>query len=228
MTTPVNKLRRKGLVESLRILIERYIFYHWELVTVERSFSDLNYRPTNAERWPLVRINRALVPAFERYFPHYQKALDELLGLDVEGYALCNKAGDVVLMMWISDKDYYDHQLYRCWVRLPPGYIYQFAAELAVPYRNGLLLPHFMTQIWDIYRQQGKHAARALVNRNNVATLRMLLRAGAHEVGESIHVYCLFRCLHFHRRRHYSASASRGESLTQAAMADADSVREGH
>lgn len=42
-----------------------------------------------------------------------------------------------------------------------------------------------------------------MVNVRNEAALKMHMRMGFTEVGESIHVYCLLRCLHFHRRVPY-------------------------
>ena len=36
LTNIFAKVRRKGLRGSLRVFCERYFYYHWELVTVER------------------------------------------------------------------------------------------------------------------------------------------------------------------------------------------------
>ena len=108
-----------------------------------------------------------------------------------------------MMMVWISERDYYDDQLYRCWMRIPPGCLYQFAGECAVPYRGSGVVILAQKLLWDEYRERGFKATRALVNVRNEPALKMHMRLGFQEVGESLHVYCLLRCLHFHRRRPY-------------------------
>ncbi len=199
----LEKIRRKGLRDSLRVLRERYFYYHWELLSVERSLALPVPCPVTTRRWPQVPIDRALLPAFEKYFSAQLPAIRGLLDKGCRGNAHLDADGNVMLMIWINERDYYDDQLYRCWIRIPPGCIYQFAGECALPYRGTGVVVLAQKLIWEHYRERGFKATRAVVNVRNEAALKMHMRMGFTEVGESIHVYCLLRCLHFHRRVPY-------------------------
>src|SRR5690606_17249551 len=71
-----------------------------------------------------------------RYFPAYLPTVTDLLKREgVTGFAHLDREGHAACMVWVSDRDYYDNHLYRCWVRVPHECIYQFAGEVAQPYR---------------------------------------------------------------------------------------------
>jgi len=131
--------------------------------------------------------------------------MDSLPNQGLHGTACCDEHGDAMAMLWVSERDYYDDQLYHCWVRLPPGCIYQFAGEVAQPYRgsgNSLSLV-IQRSIWEHYRQRGFKTSRALVNARNQISLRLLTGLGFGEIGEVVHVYRLFGCLHYTRTTPY-------------------------
>ncbi|WP_185267676.1 GNAT family N-acetyltransferase [Halopseudomonas xiamenensis] len=200
-----HKVRHKGLLGSLRVLMERLGFYRWELLLLERPL-DLPQHKINRERWPMVSIDQALLPAFTCHFPHYKKAITELLTQDIYGYALLDQDGNAIAMVWVSPQDYHDRQLYRCWIRLPEDAIYQFAGEVAPAYRGSGIVLNIQYPIWEHFRLQGKQRVQSLVNTRNIVALRMHTRLGFAEIGKSVHIYCLFGCLHFHRHRRYAGS----------------------
>ena len=136
LTGLLARIRRKGLRGSLRVLRERFFYYHWELLTLERSLALPVPCPINPGRWPQVPITRELLPAFDKYFKAQLPAIRGLLDKGSRGSAHLDEDGNVMMMVWISERDYYDDQLYRCWMRIPPGCLYQFAGECAVPYRG--------------------------------------------------------------------------------------------
>lgn len=203
LSTLLEKIHRKGLRGSWRVLRERYFYYHWELLTMERSLALPVPCPISQARWPQVRISHALLPAFEKYFGAQLPAIRGLLDKGCHGNAHLDEHGDVMIMVWVNERDYYDDQLYRCWIRIPPGCIYQFAGECAVPYRGTGVVVLAQKLIWDEYRERGFKATRAVVNVRNDAALKMHVRMGFQEVGESIHVYGVLRLLRFHRRTPY-------------------------
>lgn len=199
------RVRKKGVRGSLRVLRERYVYYHWELLTLERQLDLPSPGRPRAERWPVVTIDHDVLPRLEKYFSHYLPTIRDLLKRDgVRGNAHLDEHGDVVCIVWISEADYYDSHLYRCWVRLPPGCIYQFAGEVAPPYRRFGIAILAVRLLWEEYLAKGFHSVRALVDTRNQVALRAHMGIGFREMGESVHVYCLFGCVHFSRRQSYS------------------------
>lgn len=199
------KLRRKGLRSSLRLLCERTLYYHWELLTLERSL-DESFLPKDFKqgRWRSVKITTALLPGFSRYFAPQLPAIRGLLAKGCSGNAHLDDDGNVIMMLWVNESDYYDDQLYRAWFRIPPNCIYQFFVECAVPYRGSGLALLAQSEMWDEYRGRGFDKVRSVVNTRNEISLKMHVRGSYQEVGESVHVYCLFRCLHFNRLQRYT------------------------
>lgn len=200
------KLRRKGLRGSLRVLRERYLYRHWELLMLERDLAEPVRVPSRlAASWPAIILTADQLPVLQRYFAGYLPTVRDLLGREgMTGFAHLDREGQAACMALVSDRDYFDHHLYRCWVRLPVGCIYQFAGEVAVPYRTRGLPLLALARIWEHYRALGYQRTRALVNTNNRPALAMHARLGFRELGESVHTYCLLRCLHFSRNARYS------------------------
>lgn len=199
------RVRKRGLRGSLHLLRERCVYYHWELLTLERDLSPPAINRPRAERWPAVVIDSPVLPRLEKYFSRYLPTIRDLLNRDgVRGSAYLDENGDAVGIAWVSEHDYYDSHLYRCWIRLPPGCIYQFALEVAPAYQR-IGIPILAARLlWAEYRARGFHLTRALVNTRNQVALSTHMGVGFREVGESVHVYCLFGCLHFSRRQSYS------------------------
>lgn len=199
----LHKIRRKGLRDSFRVFRERYLYCHWELLTLERSLAQPLYCPIKPERWPQVKITHDLLPAFEKHFRSQIPAISGLLDKGCSGYAHLDEEGAVMMMAWIHERDYYDDQLYRCWIRIPAGAIYQFAGECAAPYRGTGAVLLLQKILWADYRARGFKLTRAIVDARNNPALKMHIRIGFEEVGEATHVYRVLRVLHFHRYTTY-------------------------
>lgn len=201
------KLRRKGLRGSLRILRERFLYRHWVLLVLERELvTPLPLPPRLVEaNWPAVTVTARHLPTLRRYFPAYLPTVTDLLKREgVTGFAHLDREGHAACMVWVSDRDYYDNHLYRCWVRVPHECIYQFAGEVAPPYRARGLPLLVLDRVWAHYRDRGFTRTRALVSCSNPPALTMHTRLGFREIGESVHVYCLFGCLHLSRSERYA------------------------
>ncbi|MFZ5960785.1 GNAT family N-acetyltransferase [Pseudomonas knackmussii] len=193
-------LQRRGLLGTLQLLLERVLFKHWELLGVERRLDKPLALPSDLQSPPARQITAELLPAFERRFASYLPAIRAMLGQNLLGLAHLDSRGDAFAMVWISEQDYFDAGHYRCWMRVPPGCIYQFAGAVAESYRgNGLALLG-MQRVWEHYHAQGFHSTRAHVDVRNLPALCLHQRLGFRETGESLHVYRLFNCLYFNRR----------------------------
>jgi len=202
--TLLNKIRNKGLWVSLQIFCEHYLYHHWELLTLERQLAlPTPSRALGAHRTLIEHIERTHVPMLACYFSRYRRAVESLLDQGLHGIGCCDDQGNIIAMMWISERDYYDDQLYHCWVRLPPHCIYQFAGEVALPHRGSEIALVVQHEAWDAYRQRGFTHTRALVNTRNQPALKMHVHLDFDEIGEAIHVYCLFGCLYYNHSAPY-------------------------
>jgi RimJ/RimL family protein N-acetyltransferase len=198
------KIKRKGWRGALRVFCERFIYRHLELLTLERSLEAPLTKRLKVYRWEHVRINDATLPKLKKYFAHYLPAVHKLLAKEgVRGDAFADENGDAIGMVWMTNRDYYE-PLYHCWIRLPAGCMYQFAGEVAEPYRNTGIPLRFMRALCEEANDElGCHTVRSLVEARNRPAVAMHLRLGFREIGEVTHVYTLFRFLHLTRARTY-------------------------
>ncbi|MDR2625388.1 MAG: hypothetical protein LBC37_03570 [Zoogloeaceae bacterium] len=194
------KIRRKGWRGTLRVLCERFLYRHQELLTVERSLEAPLSKRLKVYRWQHVHLHEETLPKLEKYFAHYLPAVRKLLAQEgVRGEAFADENGDVIGMVWMTNRDYYE-PLYHRWIRLPPGHMYQFAGEVAEPYRNtGMPLRYLRGLCEQGYHELGCHVARSLVDARNLPAVLLHMHMGFRETGEATHVYTLFRFLHFTR-----------------------------
>jgi RimJ/RimL family protein N-acetyltransferase len=200
----LGKIRRKGWRGTLRVLCERFIYRHQELLTVERSLEAPLSKRLKAYRWEHVRINEETLPKLKKHFAHYLPAVRKLLAQEgVRGDAFADESGDAIGMVWMTNRDYYE-PLYHRWIRLPPGHMYQFAGEVAEPYRNtGIPLRYLRALCEQGQHELGCHVVRALADVRNLPAITMHMHMGFRETGEATHVYTLFGVLRFMRIRAY-------------------------
>jgi len=198
----ISRLRRKGLLGSLRVVGARLGCYYWRIVLLERDLAP----PKQHRRQPdlrVVEIGPDLLPNVARAFSHYGDNPAALMQAGHSGYALLTPEDEVAGMTWVAANDYYDAQLYRCLVPVPPGCVYQFAGEIAPAYRRTGAVLVLLEGVWSAQRQRGMTRTRALVNRDNLPALKLHVGLDFQELGEEVQVFCLFGCLHYHRWRRY-------------------------
>lgn len=196
------RIKRKGLLGSLRVLGERLGCYRWRLVLLERDLT-LPHQHRRNRNLQVVRITPALLPAVARQFAHYGDDLAALHRSGQTGYAILAPTDEVVGMTWVANQDYYDSQLYRCLIPVPAECAYQFTGEIAPAYRRTGAVLALLEHIWQDQQRQGCRRMRVLINRRNLAALKLHLGLAFEELGEEVEVFCLFGCLHYHRWRRY-------------------------
>jgi L-amino acid N-acyltransferase YncA len=196
------RIRRKGLLGSLRVLGERLGCYRWRLVLLERDLT-LPHQHRRNRNLRVVRITSALLPAVAQQFAHYGDDLAALYRSGQTGYALLTPTDDVVGMTWVANQDYYDSQLYRCLIPVPAECAYQFTGEIVPAYRRTGAVVALLEHIWQDQERQGCRRMRVLINRRNLPALKLHLGLDFEELGEEVEVFCLFGRLHYHRWRRY-------------------------
>ncbi|GAB3379677.1 GNAT family N-acetyltransferase [Azotobacter armeniacus] len=192
------KIRRKGLLGSLRLLCARYLYDQRRLLWLER---DLALEPPRLQRqhhWSYPPISRELLPAFERYFPQHRTVIDDLLEQEgVQGLAALDGEGNVCAFLWYSDRDYYDRHYYRCWFPVTAPSVYLFAVEVAPGHRGSALMLGGQERLWELLHAAGHQRARAVVDARNARARKLLEHLGFQPLGWQTRVFTLFGCLRF-------------------------------
>jgi ribosomal protein S18 acetylase RimI-like enzyme len=201
------KLRRKGLVGSVRFLFEHGVFAHRQLLWFDRELSGHLLTVPRRHAWQYVDIQPDLLPAFHSHFPHKQAVIRDLLAQpDLHGYAALNPRGEVCAYLWISPRDYHDTHYYQGWFAVNPGDAYLFALEIASEHRGSALFFGGQDLVWQLLQQRGYHRALAVVDVRNQLMLSLIERLGFCADGRIVHVYTLFGWLRFSRQTRASGA----------------------
>ena len=101
------RIRQKGLQKVLKTLYERYIFFHWELLWMERDLVS-PVPPHNLRDHPAVRlvdITAENADAFARYFGDRVQTMRELAAEGHTGHMYLDEQGDAVGFIFASMRD---------------------------------------------------------------------------------------------------------------------------
>ena len=71
----LDKIRRKGLFGTARLLWARYVYRHDELIWMERALDLPAPHFPRQSPWRKASITEALLPAFDRHFSRYKPGL---------------------------------------------------------------------------------------------------------------------------------------------------------
>ncbi|NER65155.1 hypothetical protein G3436_16385 [Pseudomonas sp. MAFF212427] len=96
------KIKQKGLRRVFNTLWERHVFYHWELLWMERDLVSA-VPPHNLKPYPsarLARITEDNAVAFSRYFGDRVQTMAELAREGHTGHMYLDDAGDAVAFIW--------------------------------------------------------------------------------------------------------------------------------
>ena len=203
-----DKIRRKGLRRVARTLWERHVFYHWELLWMERDLVSAvpphNLRPHKPVR--LVTITEDNAVAFARHFGDRVQTMAELAREGHTGHMYLDDADNAVAFIWGSKRDYLDRHYYGCTVPVKEGEFFEFGGEMTPSYFGTRLSVDAQVNLWAAMQAQGCNKVVDVVETHNVPAMKLHLRMGYHEQGRVAHVYCLFGRWKFFRETTYSGS----------------------
>ncbi|MDD1954049.1 MULTISPECIES: N-acetyltransferase [Pseudomonas] len=203
-----DKIRRKGLRRVARTLWERHVFYHWELLWMERDLVSAvpphNLRPHKPVR--LVTITEDNAVAFARHFGDRVQTMAELAREGHTGHMYLDDADNAVAFIWGSKRDYLDRHYYGCTFPVKEGEFFEFGGEMTPSYFGTRLSVDAQVNLWAAMQAQGCNKVVDVVETHNVPAMKLHLRMGYHEQGRVAHVYCLFGRWKFFRETTYSGS----------------------
>lgn len=209
-------IRRKGLRRTFTTLWQRYVFFHWELLWMERDLTTPVGAHSLKDHPPvqLALITEDNVDAFARHFGDRVQTMRELAREGHTGHMYLDAAGDAVAFIWASTRDYHDRHYYGCTFAVKPGEFFEFGGEMIPAFFGSRLSVDAQVNLWNALHAQGCNKVVDVVETHNVPALKLHRRMGYQEQGRVVHVYGLFGRWKLFRQGRYSGS--RLEPLCQA------------
>ncbi|MFJ9991498.1 N-acetyltransferase [Pseudomonas putida] len=202
------RIRQKGLKRTFKTFVERYVFFHWELLWMERDLVS-PVPPYKLKEHPpvtLVEITTANADAFARYFGDRVETMRELAADGHTGHMYLDEHGDAVAFIWASVVDYYDKHYYGCTFPVKPGEFFEFGGEMTRRYFGSELSVTAQVELWNAMHAKGCRKVVDVVETHNVPAMKLHLRMGYHEQGRVMHVYGLFGRWKLFRETRYEGS----------------------
>ena len=202
------RIRQKGLGRTFGTLWKRYVFFHWELLWMERDLIT-PLPPYKLRPYPplqVVRITPENAVAFTRYFGDRVETMAELAREGYTGHMHLDDKGDAVAFIWGAARNYHDKHYYGCWFPVKEGEFFEFGGELTRAYWGTALSMDVQTELWKAMLDQGCHTVVDVCESHNVPALKLHIRTGYKEQGRIMNVYELFGRWRFYRETHYSGS----------------------
>ncbi|MEB2317219.1 MAG: hypothetical protein OZ935_00975 [Pseudomonadota bacterium] len=201
------------------------MFRRWTLVWLGR---DLEQPIPGAERRSRRADAHVAVPltdeSLDRLHPYFASKLvgyRRLLKSGAQGMGAEDSAGVVYGVMWVSTKDLFDDLHYRCWFRINPGEVLQFAGEIAPDRRGGLAAVRVQRVFWNEMLRRGYERTVCVVETGNTHSLSLHFSLGFSERGMITEVYRFFRVFSFVRHRRYEGARFEDEYRRKASRREA-------
>ncbi|MFD2644335.1 GNAT family N-acetyltransferase [Pseudomonas japonica] len=208
LPTILARIRRKGLSRTLVTLWQRHVFFHWELLWMERDLVTPVAAHNLKEHPPvrLVTITEGNAGAFARHFGDRVQTMRELAREGHVGHMYLDDDGDAVAFIWASTRDYDDRHYYGCTFPVARGDFFEFGGEMIPAYFGSSLSVDAQVNLWNAMRELGCSRVVDVVETHNVPALKLHLRMGYHEQGRVMHVYGLFGRWKLFRESRYESS----------------------
>ena len=180
ITKVQDRIRQKGLGRTVGTLWKRYVFFHWELLWMERDLVSPvpphKLRPYEGLR--KVDITPENAVAFSKHFGDRVGTMAELAAEGHTGHMYLDADGHAVGFIWGSIRAY-------------------FGSRLSVDVQVAL---------WQAMAAQGCTKVVDVCETHNIPALKLHIRMGYQEQGRVTHVYCLFGRWKFFRETRYEGS----------------------
>lgn len=188
------RIRQKGLGNTFKAFWKRYVFFHWELLWMERDL--VSPAPPHKLR-PYVGLRQVTITAdnAEAFGKHFGDRIETMAELATEGHTghmYLDEEGHAAAFIWGSVRDYHDRHYYGCRFPVKPGEFFQFNGEMARPYFGTRLSVDAQANLWKAMQAQGCKKVVNVCASHNIPALKLHIRMGYHEQGRVTHIYGLF------------------------------------
>lgn len=203
------RIRQKGLGNLLKTFFKRYVYFHWELIWMERDLTTPvpTHRLRSYAGLRQVTITADNGVAFTRHFGDRVETMAELAAEGHTGHMYLDDEGHAAAFIWGTTQAYHDRHYYGCRFLVKPGEYFQFNGEMARPYFGTSLSVDAQTNLWETMQTLGCNKVVNVCASHNIPALKLHMRMGYHEQGRVTHVYGLFGGRwRFHRETRYQGS----------------------
>lgn len=201
-------IRQKGWRATFKKAWKRYVFFHWELLWMERDLLS-PVPPHKLRPYPPLRvvpITEDNAVAFSRHFGDRVDTMAELAREGYTGQMHVDEQGDAVAFIWGATRDYHDTHYFGCSFPVKPGEFFEFGGELSRAYWGTKLSIDMQTELWKVMIVQGCNRVVDVCESGNIPALKLHIRTGYKEQGRIMNVYGLFGRWRFYRETRYSGS----------------------
>jgi len=202
------RIKEKGLRQTFNTLCKRYVFFHWQLLWMERDLvspiAPHKLRPYLPLRLETITAQNAV--AFAKHFGDRVQTMAELADEGHTGHMYLDDQGNAVAFIWGSNGDYYDHHYYGCMFPVKEGEFFEFGGEQIRAYWGTTLSVDFQLDLWKAMQAKGYTKVVDVCETHNIAALKLHIRMGYQEQGRVMHVYGLFGRWRLFRETRYSGS----------------------
>ncbi|MHC8318949.1 N-acetyltransferase [Pseudomonas sp. LB3P31] len=203
----INNLKHKGLRATFNKVGKHYVFFHEELLWMERDLVSPvpphKLRPYKPLRLETITAQNAV--AFSKHFGDRVGTMAELANEGHTGHMYLDEGGHAVAFIWGSKVDYLDRHYYGCLFAVKPGEFFEFGGEQIRAFWGTLLSVDFQLNLWKAMAEQGCNKVVDVCESHNIPALKLHIRMGYREQGRIMNVYSLFG-RRFYRETHYSGS----------------------
>lgn len=203
-----DQIKKKGFRRTVKTLWERYVFFHWELLWMERDLitpvSPHKLRPYASVSLVTIDVDNAI--AFSKHFGDRVDTMRELASEGHTGHMYLDDKGDAIAFIWASERDYHDRHYYGCRFPVKEGEFFEFGGEMTRPYFGTSLSVDAQIALWNTMKAKGLNKVVDVCETHNIPALKLHIRMGYQEQGRITHVYGLFGRWRLFRETHYSGS----------------------
>ncbi|VVO06651.1 N-acetyltransferase [Pseudomonas fluorescens] len=203
-----DRIKKKGLRSTIHALWKHLVFFHWELLWMERDLVTPvlphKLRPYSPLRLEVITTEN--VSAFAKHFGDRVETMRELASEGHTGHMYLDDKGDAVSFIWGSARNYHDRHYYGCWFPVKEGEFFEFGGELIRAYWGTTLSVDLQLDLWKSMQEKGCNKVVDVCETHNIPALKLHMRMGYQEQGRIMHVYGLFGLWRFYRETRYSGS----------------------
>ena len=186
----------------LKKIVKGLLYRPYTLVVIERELDAPVRSYKTSKRWEIRQMIEADLPRCQTYLSHQMVFFSELFKTNCKGFvAVEHSTGDIIAVAWFAPEDFYD-SYHRYTFKVNSHEVFQFAGEVAEPFRKTPLAVQVQNMAWKYWSAQGKKMLTSNIESDNSASFRMAFHVGWRETGTLI---CLQRWLglQFSRVVHY-------------------------